>query len=108
MTDNTAEHIQVHTIAASDMKLMATWTPEAQQALAEHIQEHLKVEQAKQMMRKIQAAQGVVAAQQMNDQGMTSTKPNNQKPGQNTGPGTKEEGVRGAGGNGTAPQPARQ
>ena len=92
----------------ADTKLQETLTPEARALLQEHVQETIKMQQAKQIMRQQQQIQAVAMAQEMANKGITQNKPANQRPGSNQGPGTKQEGVKDAGASPSAPTPARQ
>ncbi len=108
MSENQDEHLQVHAVFMADTKLQETLTPEARALLQEHVQETIKMQQAKQIMRQQQQIQAVAMAQEMANKGITQNKPANQRPGSNQGPGTKAEGVKDAGASPSAPQPARQ
>lgn len=108
MTENHAEHLQVHAVFASDQQLQEKLSPEARQLLQEHIQETIKMQQAKELMKQQQAIAATAMAQEMADKGISANKPSNQRPGSNQGPGTQKEGVKGAGEGGpSAPQPAQ-
>jgi hypothetical protein len=109
MGENFNEHLQVHSMLAADKKTMMSWTPEARQLLQQHLQMTLQMQQASQILLQQQAAMATQMAGTMAEKGIRPGKAGNQKPGGNTGPGTKAEGVRTEGNNGpTAQAPAGQ
>jgi hypothetical protein len=108
MTENFAEHLQIHGKVAADQKVIEKWSPKARQMLQEHIQETLKTQNAKQLLNQQRAMLAIQMRMGMEQQGIRPGKSGGQRPGNNTGPGTKDEGVRGAGGGQGAPSPGKQ
>ena len=104
--ENTAEHMQHHSMTMADTQLMNKWPQSARQALQDHVQQTLKMQQAQviiQQQRALQAAQMQVS---MAQKGIRPGQAGQQGPNANLGPGTAGEGVRGQGAGGpTAPTP---
>ena len=104
--ENTAEHMHHHSMTMADSQLMAKWSQSARQALADHVQQTLKTQQAQviiQQQRALQAAQMQVT---MAGKGIRPGQAGQQGPQGNLGPGTQGEGVQGQGSGGpTAPTP---
>lgn len=105
MNENHEEHLASHARTASDVKLMAKWPPPARILLGQHIQETIKVQQAKQLLDQQRAAMAAQMAQTMESKGIRPGKSGQSQPGRNLGPGTQPEGVRGAEKGGATPPP---
>ncbi len=104
MSENTHEHLQHHAMLTADLKVMEGWTPAARTLLAEHVKATMQMSDAIAIMNKQRAALGTQMAMSMQKQGLTPNKANAAQ----TGPGTEQEGVEGAGASPTAPSPAQQ
>ena len=105
MNENHEEHLASHGRTASDAQLLQRWSPQARQMLQQHIQETIQTQQAKQMLDQQRAAMATQMAMGMESKGIRPGKSGQSQPGRNLGPGTSNEGVRGAEKGGATPPP---
>jgi hypothetical protein len=108
--ENTAEHMMHHSMTMADSQLMAKWPQSARDALADHVQQTLKLQQAQQIIQQQRAIQATQMQMSMAQKGIRPGQAGSQNAGENTGPGTAGEGVRnqGQGGVATPPTPAQR
>jgi hypothetical protein len=108
MNENHEEHLASHARTASDQQLISRWSTGARMMLQQHIQETIKVQQAKAMLDQQRAAMATQMAQSMESKGIRPGKSGQSQPGKNLGPGTQNEGVRGQEKGGSVPPPGVQ
>lgn len=107
MTENTSEHLQIHSMLAADAQTMNSWPPDARMRLQQHIQKTIQMQQAQMIVKQQQALLATQAAQGMAKMGINPGM-GGSNPGDQAGAGTKNEGVRNTGGGPTAPSPVGQ
>lgn len=98
MTENTQEHMAHHTRTAADSRLMMSWPPESRQLLQQHMVETMQIEQQQQIMLQARNQMAGQMAQEMAQKKLGG----GNEPGTNTGPGSADEGVTGAGDGGAS------
>ena len=87
--------MQSHAMLAADSKTIEGWSEASKQLLMEHIQETIKAEQAARLLQQQHAALATQMASSMAEKGMGCPgQSGGQRPKENLGPGTKNEGVR--------------
>jgi len=92
--DNHNEHLSSHTTLASDPKIGAYLpNPQQRQTLAEHIQHHLNLQQAAQLMQQQQAAMAAQMQQAMATMGIQPGMTGGSQPGDQAQPAEPSEGL---------------
>lgn len=92
--ENFMEHLQAHLMLASDPHIMEKLpSPQARQALADHIKQTTEMQQQVAVLKGMQAAQAASMAAEMSAKGIRPGRPGDTAPGSNSGAGTAAEGV---------------
>ena len=95
--ENFQEHMQAHSMLASDPHLAEKLSPEAQRVLGDHIAQTAQMQQQVAIMKSMMAAQATSMAIGMKSKGIRPGEQGGGQPGDNKGPGTAAEGVAGGG-----------
>lgn len=96
MDENHQEHLSHHARTMTDNSVIRKWSPAARQAMEQHVQETIKMQQAKQLLVQQQKIAAVQMAQRMEEGGVRPGKTGQKNPGGNAGAGSEAEGVDGS------------